>query len=273
MNKMKHVTGRIILIVAVGLILIALGLYRYWRQDSGFGESYVRPAGDTVLVAIEMSPLTYTFVNDTAAGFDYEILKDISARHGVPMKFHPVGDLQEAFSMLYRGKYDMLVASMPSTSKLKRYFPLTDEIYLDNQVLVQRRDSAGNISVTSAPMLMGDTVYLAQGSPFMTRINNMCRELGDTVYVRSLPEYTSEHLALMTASGDIPRAVVSGAVARRIARERPELDVSVPLSLTQFQVWAVAPGDTALLDSLNSWIGSFKATEQYRELAAKYLRD
>ncbi len=271
MNKVKHVTGRILIVIAAGIILIAVGLFRFWRQQPGLAGSYVRPAGDTVSVAIEMSPLTYTFADDTAAGFDYEILKDISAQHDVPMKFHPVGDLEEAFRQLYQGKYDMLVASMPSTSKLKRYFPLTQEIYLDNQVLVQRRDSAGNIAVTSPEMLMGDTVYLAQGSPFMTRIKNMCHELGDTIYVQSLPDYTSEHLALMTATGDIPRAVVSGAVAHRIAREHPDLDVSVPLSLTQFQVWAVTPGDTTLLDSLNSWLGAFKSTERYRELAAKYL--
>lgn len=47
--------------------------------------------------------------------------------------------------------------------------------------------------------------------------------------------------------------------------------METPISFRQFQCWAVAPGDNALLDSLNTWLTQFKATEAYRKLTEKYL--
>ena len=99
----------------------------------------------------------------------------------------------------------------------------------------------------------------------------MAKELGDTITVLTDPEQSSEHLAIMTALGQIKHAVVGEAVARRVARQYPQLDISTPISLSQFQVWAVAPGDSALLDTLNRWIDEFKATAEYRRLAEHYL--
>ncbi len=114
-------------------------------------------------------------------------------------------------------------------------------------------------------------MWIAEGSPFRTRLNNMAKELGDTITIFSDPEHSSEHLAIMTATGDVKHAVVNEAVARRIAAMYPRLDIATPISFNQFQVWAVAPGDTALRDSLNNWLGSFKHTEAYRRLANRYL--
>ena len=188
----------------------------------------------------------YTLRNDTAEGFDYQILRDIAAAHGLTVKFFPVAQLDEAFQGLYDHDYDMVVASMPATKALKEYFPLTDAVYLDKQVLVQRADSAGGRGkVLSQEQLLRDTVYVAEGSPFKTRLRNMSHELGETIYVETLPKYSSEHLAILTALGEVKQAVVSESVAKHIAHEYPQLDVSTPISFNQFQCWAVAPGDSA----------------------------
>ena len=125
--------------------------------------------------------------------------------------------------------------------------------------------------MTSQEQLIGDTVWVAEGSPFNTRLRNMIRELGDSIVVVSEPGYSSEHLAIRTALGEVKQAVVNEAVARHIAKRYPCLDISTPISFNQFQVWAVAPGDTVLLDSLNVWVNEFKKTPQYRALADKYL--
>ena len=48
-------------------------------EDSTLADDYIRPGHDTIAVAIEMSPLTYTLRHDTASGFDYDILCDIAS--------------------------------------------------------------------------------------------------------------------------------------------------------------------------------------------------
>lgn len=269
----NKLTGRVSVIVSIIIIVLAaLGATRRCGTgDSTLSEKYSRPGGDTLAVAIEMSPLTYTLRDDTAAGFDYQIIKDITASHGVPARFYPVAQLDKAFQGLYDGEYDLVVASIPATAKLKKYFPMTDAVYLDKQVLVQCTDTIHGPRITEQKQLMGDTVWIASGSPFRTRLRNMAAEIGDSIYIESSPKYSSEHLAILTALGEIKQAVVNEAVARHIARQYPNLDISTAISFNQFQCWAVAPGDSALLDSLNTWLGQFKETPAFRALADKYL--
>lgn len=274
-NTKKNSASRYLPLIVVVLVIIlsAIGICRRCalESQSRLVEEFRRPHGDTLAVAIELSPLTYSFAHDTAEGFDYELLTDIARRHDFPVVFYPVASLEQAYQGLYDRKYDLLVASMPSTQSLREVFPLTKDVYIDRQVLLQNRDCDSADFVTEAAQLRGDTVYLAEGSPFATRLRNMGRELGDTVYTKSLPEHTYEHLAILTAQGVIPRTVVPEALAHRMVRNYPQLDAFTAISLSQFQVWAVAPGDSLLLDSLNSWIDAFKATPQYDRLVEKYL--
>ncbi len=256
-------------IIALGVVGMLLG---NGHDRAGRNDKDATRGDDTLSVAIEMSPLTYNLRNDTAEGFDYSLIKDIAEEHGLAVKFTPVAQLDKAFEGLYHHRYNLVVASLPATNELRKYFPLTDAVYLDKQVLVQRRDSAGGRGpVLSQEQLLGDTVWVAEGSPFKTRLRNMSKELGDTIFIESAPQYSSEHLAILTALGEVRQAVVSEAVAKRIAADYPQLDVETPISFSHFQCWAVAPGDSALLDSLNSWIGAFKATPRYRALTEKYL--
>ncbi len=261
------------LLAVIMIVMIGAGLVRRCSggERTGIAGSFRRPGNDTLAVAIEMSPLTYTFENDTADGLDYGILKAIAGEHGIPLAFYPVSDLERAFYDLYSGKYDLLVAAIPATVALREYFPLTDAVYIDRQVLVQRRDSSGNIPVRSQLDLRGDTVWLAPGSPARLRMGNIAEEVGDTIYLRTMPGYSQEHLAIMTANGEIRHAVISGAVARRIATDYPDLDISTPLGFSQFQVWAVSPGDSVLLDSLNTWLRQFRLTDAYGSLCGRYL--
>lgn len=269
-TKQKRFSITVILAIAV-IVLGGTGMIRRCVQGKGgVPREYVKPHGDTLAVAIEMSPLTYNMRNDTADGFDYQLLRSMAERHGRAVKFFPVSNLDAAFQGLHNHKYDLFVGSVASTSPLKDYFPLTEAVYVDRQVLVQQADSAGGRGpVLSQEQLIGDTVWVSQGSTSMTRLRNMSHELGDTVYVESL-DYSPEQLVILTATGDVPRAVVNKAIAERIAADYPLLDVSTPISLDQLQVWAVAPGDSALLDTINSWLSSSRGTDAFRALAKKF---
>lgn len=273
--KKKSLSSRIPLFVGICVVILTIiGIYRrYAANQSTLALEYTRPGGDTLAVAIEMSPLTYNLANDTIAGFDYEVLNAIAARHDLKVKYHPVAGLEKAFNDLYNGEYDLFIGNIPSTARIKEYFPVTDPIYFDRQVLVQRADSAGGHGpVSSQTQLMGDTVWLAEASPYRLRLENLAHEMGDTIYTKSEPGLTAEHLVALTARGEVRQAVVSKAVAQRMAADYPALDLSTPVSFNQLQVWVVAPGDSVLLDSLNAWINAFKHTAAFRTLEEKYLQ-
>lgn len=67
---------------ALAIIIIVLGAVGFIRRcgtgNNDIVNEYVKPGGDTIAVAIEMSPLTYTMHNDTAEGFDYNMLRGYS---------------------------------------------------------------------------------------------------------------------------------------------------------------------------------------------------
>ena len=77
---------------------------------------------------------------------------------------------------------------------------------------------------------------------------------------------------MLVAAGEIPRAVVNEGLARRLAAADTLLDLSTPVSFTQFQTWAVAPSDTALRRTLNAFLASFRNTPRYRALLDRYLQ-
>lgn len=272
--KKKLEKGRLYAVVIVAAtVLVCLNFGRRCSTtESTLADDYVKPSDDTIAVAIEMSPLTYTFCHDTAEGFDYSILKEIGRRHDVRFSFRPVSDLDRAFAGLNDGQYDLVVASFPATSALKEYFPLTDAVYIDRQVLVQRRGADSVPPTRTLQQLRGDTVWISAGSPFRTRLQNLAAEMGDSLTVIPTPEYSAEQLVVLTALGKIPRAVVNENVARLTARDYPDIDYSVPVSLSQFQVWAAAPGDSVLVDSLDRWLDEFQTTATYDSLYNRYLK-
>lgn len=239
------------------------------RQSSPFSADMPRKSGgDTIDVAIEISPLSYSLAGDTVSGLDYDLLRTMCALHGRAVKFHPFAPMDYAMRGIKEGNFDLVVASLASTKQLKENLTLTDQVYLDHEVLLQRKD-AGHF-VHSAEELGGDTVFIGDGSPFMERLANLADEIGDTIFVMSTPGRTAEHLAIMVKSGSIPRAVISKRIADKFTERDSALDASTAVSFTQFQVWGLHKDNTALRDTLNAWLASFRATPQYREILNRY---
>ena len=225
--------------------------------------------GDTLDIAIEYSPVTYYTYDDTLGGYNYDLLKLISEKVKCPMKFHPVVTLGKALAGLEAGRYDVVVAQFPMTAVDTSRFAFTDPIYIDQQVLVQRR---GSQAIHSQLDLAGDTVWVVKESPMIGRIASLSREIGDTIYVHVDELYGPEQLMMMVSTGEIRYAVVNRSIARAMSTRLPNLDRSVAISLSQFQSWMVAKGRKSLCDSLNQWHRQVKMdTAVYLNLQRRYF--
>ncbi len=268
MRKPRLTTLVLAAVIVIGVMFLAFKCSH--RVQTPFGDNLPRKSGgDTLDIAIEISPIAYSLADDTISGLDYEILNDLSRMHKRPVKFHPFAPLSYALQGLESGVFDIVVSSLPSTSQLKESLLLTDRVYLDREVLVQRRDSKNFISTPDA--LGNDSVWIASGSPFKERLRNLSAEIGDTIYICQNHQYTAEHLVMLIAAGDIERAVVNEGVARRMAKNYQNIDITTPVSFTQFQVWALRGNNKQLLAEINSWISEYRKTQRYNNLLAKYL--
>lgn len=252
----------ILAIIAVGII----STVSYLHSSSGReGYRYVRAQGDSINVAIHYSPMSLYRYGDSLGGLNYEIATQISRQYGDKFKFYPISSSTQALSGLAEGKYDIVIADIPVTSSLKEKYLFTDPIYTDQQVLV------GRDSTISSPLhLAGQKVWVVKGSPAVERLENLEREIGDTICIEATDRYTAEQLVLLTAGGEIDRAVVNEDVASRIAPSYPQLIISTGISFTQFQSWILNRDEKDLTKKLNSQIAQFKTTELYDSLIRKW---
>lgn len=251
------------IIIAIIAVLSGVAVYRHFSNRSSLVAAFERPAAKDVLsVAIELSPMTYfPCEGDSITGYDYELLEEIGRLHGLRFSFYPYSDVEEALKGLDEGKFDIVAGDLTATTDLRdRGYILTDNIYLDRQVLAQRVDSAGGRpAITNLRDLAGiDTLWVPSGVHYRRRLENLQNEMGDTIHFVAAPGATSEHLAIAVAIGEIPYAVVSAKAAEKLAGEYPSLDISTPVSLSLIQTWAVAPGNKALADSLNVWLDELR---------------
>lgn len=258
----------------IGLLLIAIGAMWMLKicsrpHVSDAPGTFMPSGGDTIDVAIEYSPLTFYQYGDTIGGFDYDLLRIIAGEGGLKLKFHPVSALASALDGLRSRRYDVVVADVPTTAELRDEFAFTEPAFLDRQVLVQRRDSVGFVS--SALDLAGKKVWVAAQSPAVTRLRNLSAEIGDTIQIVTDSLYGSEQLVILTATGEIDRAVVNERIAKAMSVDYPDIDISTQITFTQFQSWLMRRDDTKLAAEIDTLLVRYKATPGYADLHLRYF--
>ncbi len=249
-------------ILAVGIIVSVRHMH---TSGNGAGYEYQRGRGDTINVAIAYSPMSLYRYADTLGGFNYEMLRDMGKMYGDRFKFYPVASVSESLDELERGKYDILVADIPVTASLKERFRFSEPVYTDRMVLVSR-----DTTITSPLGLAGEEVWVVAGAPSVERLENLSREIGDSIDIRDTHTYTAEQLVMLVSAGEIPRAVVNRAVAERMLAEYPEVKISTHISFSQFQSWIMNKNSATLADTIDAQIGRFKQTPEYQSLIEKF---
>ncbi|MCM1028444.1 MAG: transporter substrate-binding domain-containing protein [Pseudoflavonifractor sp.] len=257
----------------IALLIIALGamwLIKACSHPHSDGSTSISPSGaDTIDVAIEYSPLTFYQRADTIGGFDYDLLRALASEGDLKLKFHPFSSISSALDGLRDGLFDLVVADAPTTADERNDYAVSEPAYLDRQVLVQRADTA---TLIASPLgLAGKKVWVPQRSPAAARLRSLSEEIGDTIIVVTDSLYGSEQLFILTATGEIDRAVVNERIARAMAAEYPDVDISTAVSFTQFQSWLMRRNDKKLAARIDTLLVRYKATPAYSMLHLRYF--
>lgn len=254
-QRMQHKHGNMAMYLALlfAAVVVMVGI-KECSVESLPQRPEMIAGGDTINVAIELSPMGVTAEGDSLGGYYYKLMRRIAERNHRAVRFHPFTLVETALQGLDSGKYQVVISDIPITQELRQKYIFVEPGEIDRQVLVQRRDSAGRLAYSSQFELAGAHITMPKNSPYISRLYNLSHEIGDTIFVDEDEHYSSEQLIVMTALGEVPAVVVSAHMAEPLLKRYPNLDGSLFISFNQFHGWAMLPADSLLRNTLALWI-------------------
>jgi membrane-bound lytic murein transglycosylase MltF len=192
---------------------------------------------------------------DTAATVEFqsELLCALADSLQLEVEEVEINSLAEAINGLDERSLDLIALHIPVTSELRKRLAFTENIGKNKAVLVQRTARANNRKkpLRNQLDLAKKTLHLPAHSPFMLRLRNLSREIGDSIYVKHIPDTQTEQLIRLVARGEIEFAIADEGTARRMQEDFPETDIRTAIGFTYPEAWAVRKSSPELLKVIN----------------------
>ncbi len=237
----------------------------------------------TLRVITSYGPLSYFIYRGQPMGFEYELIDRFADWLEIDVEILPATDINEMLSMVETGEGDMIAYRLSVTSERRERVAFSDVVTATRQVLVQpARDATGGIPAHDAghtfiqePEDLADReVHVRAGSAYVGRLRNLQSEIGEQIDIVEAPaDVTTEELIEAVHRGEIPLTVADENIARISASFFDEVDVSIPLSLSQRTAWAVRHESTDLLEAINDWLAEEKQRADFFVIYNRYFNE
>jgi polar amino acid transport system substrate-binding protein len=224
-----------------------------------------------LIVATEDDFRPFEFVKDgKPTGFDNELIEDMRkyAPFEINQQILPWTGILAGVST---GKYDVAITAAIITKERKQSLDFTSPIADATHYYVKRKDDK---SISSIKDLNGKTVGVQAGSALLARLPELGAmlekeggKLGKVVEYTSYPE-AYQDLAL----GRVDYVVNTVINLQTLVAEKPAVfELGQAVSGPSFPAWAVAKGNTELLEFLNGFIAKEKENGRFAELQKKWF--
>lgn len=232
-------------------------------------------------VLTKNSSTSYYIYKGQAMGFEYDLLHAYAKSKGMELEVRVVDDLGRMYDMLDSGEGDLIAANFSITSERAERVAYTEPLLETHQVLVQKRPDGWNSMskeqldehlLTDVFELAHKKVHVNPNTSFYTRLYNLAEEMGAMIQVQAVsPDLDTETLIRYVALDSIKYTVADENVAKLNQAYYPELDVSLPISLSQKIAWATRKNATDLINSVNSWLASPEGRAAFKKANRKYF--
>lgn len=267
--------GRIVILVLTGTIIAwILAKKEMSPLVIGSPRDYDAIAAEGVLhVVTDYGPLSMQAEGDSINGLHFELVKAFANDHHLTLDIQPQMEFGAQLDGLARGRYDLIAAGISITTAIRDSILLSQPLLTNRQLLVQRKpltaeDSAG--FVESQIDLAQKRIHLVKNSPALMRIHHLANEMADTIYIEEVERYGAEQLLFLVAHGDIDYAVCDEQTASAVIDSLPQLDMHVAVGFTQLYAWGGSKESHALMDSINTWLSRYLASNKGRALYRRY---
>ncbi len=239
---------------------------------------------DGKLVAlVAYSATSYFLYRGQPMGYEYEMLQRLASDLDLELELKISRNLNSMLDILKEGEVDIVAHGLAVTGDRKKQVSFTRPLYRTKQVLVQRKpDNWSQMkwldiqrSLVHDPVeLIGDTVSVRRNSSYYRRLINLSDEFGGTIHINTLDgDLSTDEIIKMVADGTIKYTIADQYLARINASYFPQLDIDVPVSLTQRIAWAVHDQAPCLLEAIDEWLEDQKKDTDYYVIYNKYYKN
>lgn len=237
-----------------------------------------------VLVAVtNCSDINYNMYNAHPAGFQYELLKGFCDANNLKLEMIVNDNMDSCYCMLDSCRVDVVATGIGLTKELKRKYYLTNPIFLQKSVLVQRmpkgwgsmstENEVENQLLRSPYDLAGRTIYVTKRSHAAKMLDYLSEVIGDTVYVKECDTLNSIGLIRAVYDGQIDYTIVDEYIAKIATCELSGLDAELAVSIEHPIGWAIRQdSDSSLLTAINDWIACAEQKE-LRQIMTRYIKN
>jgi len=223
--------------------------------------------GELRVITME-SPFAYFVDEDDEMGYEYDLALNYADHIRVGVKVVVAKSVEEMKTLLLTGQGDVIAYRYPSLHANKEDLVFTDRRYESYPVLVQLRSKNMVKDVTD---LVGKTVYSQKGTKYWRRLENLNEEIGGGIILQSIEDSVSvDRLVVMVSQRKIPMTIVDNDVAMLSRSNLRNIDISVPVGLSQEKAWVVRKNSPELLASINAWSDEVSKSRFYKQLYTKY---
>lgn len=275
MAKRKHLfIGGGCFFIALILLSFVLFARSYQRKTD-----YARIKHVNVLrVIVEPNRMSYQVVDiDSIAGLQALMIRQFAAdKHIDKVEFINEPNLSAAIDSLLQNKVDILAWHVPIYNQMRQKIKYTIPVFTSRQMLIQRKkdlQQPDSVAFIRNQLELADKeVYILPGAFYRQRLRNLSNEIGDSIYIREIPNAVPTDLLDMLVAHHIDYAVCDEFVARVLLKNPTykNLDMSTAISFTQNYSWAINPNNPILCDSINAWLEVYLESKAYNKIYRQY---
>ena len=194
-------------------------------------------------------------------GFDVELLEAVGKAIGRQVEFEDTS-FDTIFLDLARGNFDVAASAATITDEREKTVDFTNPYYISEQaILVKEGDE-----IDSVEKLAGTTVGVQQG----TTGQEFVEEEGDAGDLRKYPQGPDAVNALQ--NGTVEAVVIDIPVAENAVAASDGLEISAAIPTEEEYGFAVAQGETELLEELNEGLKKAIDDGTYAKLYEKWFK-
>ncbi|MCL6259215.1 transporter substrate-binding domain-containing protein [Aquiflexum sp. TKW24L] len=222
-----------------------------------------------IRAVVDNSSTSYYIYRGRRMGYEFEMLKTLASSLGVRLHLIVKSDIEEAYSLLNKGKADIIAMNLAVSEDRKKIGTFTSPIGTMGTVLVQKN---GPTKITDPFELNDKVVHIQKDAIYKSQLNSLQNNLG--IHLSVLEEKSnSDFLVSKVNKGEIEYTVVDKVAAIVNASYYDNLDVQLEISPKADVAWVVRKNAPQLEKEVNDWIQKKNKSGYIKTLYAKYFQN